>query len=188
MFAANLDESQPIARIGMGGQVQKQSASFAKGKYYVELVEVASDPERDDSATMRAFAVKMLEHLEGRETPPEALDWFPKQGLTSTKLIPESVLGLRELKRGYVAKYKQGQAFLVQEESPEAAAAVMKTLRERFAGATPVAVGNEGFTANAKYLDGICIFRRGKIVGGYANLPEPKDAATRAAELSARIP
>lgn len=188
MFAANLDESQPIVKIGMGGQVQKQSASFAKGKYYVELVEVAANPERDDSATMRAFAAKMLEHLEGSETPPEAMDWFPKQDLTSTRLIPESVLGLRELKRGYVAKYKQGQAFIVQEESPEAAAAVMKALRERFAGATPVAVGDAGFTANAKYLDGICIFRKGRTIAGYANLPQPRDAATRAAELAARIP
>lgn len=188
MFAANLDENLPISKVGMGGQIQKQSANFAKGKYYVELVEVAANPDRDDSATMWAFAGKMLEHLEGRETPPAALDWFPKEGLTSTKLIPESVLGLRELKRGYVAKYKQGQAFIVQEVSPEAAAAVMKALRERFDGASPVAVGDEGFTANAKYLDGICIFRRGKTIGGYANLPDPRDAATRATGLAARIP
>ena len=117
MFAANLDSSLPIAKIGMGGQIQKQSASFAKGKYYVELVEVAANPDSDDSATMQAFVAKMLEHLEGRETPPEALDWFPKEDLASIRLIPESVLGLRELKRGYVAKYKQGQAFIVQEES-----------------------------------------------------------------------
>jgi hypothetical protein len=38
IFAANLDSNQPVAKIGMGGQVQKQSAAFAKGKYYVELV------------------------------------------------------------------------------------------------------------------------------------------------------
>lgn len=188
MFSANADSSLPVARIGMGGQIQKQSASFAKGKYYVELVEVAEDPESDDSATMRAFVAKMLEHLEGRETPPEVLDWFWKDDLTSARLIPESVLGLRELKRGYVAKYKQGQAFIVQEESPEAAAVVMKTLRERFAGATPVEVGDEGFKATAKYLDGICFFRKGKTIGGYANLPGSQDAQIQAAKLAARVP
>ena len=80
MFAVNLDSSLPIARIGMGGQIQKQSASFAKGNYYVELVEVAKNPESDDSAIMRAFAAKMLELLEGRETPPEVLAWFAKDG------------------------------------------------------------------------------------------------------------
>jgi hypothetical protein len=188
MFAANLDSSLPIAKIGMGGQILKQSASFAKGRYYVELVEVAANPDSDDSATLRAIAAKMLEHLEGRETPPEALGWFAQEDLTSTRLVPESVLGLRELKRGYVAKYKQGQAFIVQEESPEAAAAEMKSLREHFAGATPVEVGDEGFTATAKYLDGICIFRKGKTIGGYANLPEPQNAAICAAKLAARIP
>jgi hypothetical protein len=172
----------------MGGQIQKQSASFARGKYYVELVEVAANPDSDDSATMRAFAAGMLEHLEGRETPPEVLDWFPKEDLVSTGLAPESVLGLRELKRGYVAKYKQGQAFIVQEESPEAAAAVLKSLRKRFAGATDVKVGDEAFQATDKYLDGICIFRKGKTIGGYANLPGPSDAATLAAKLAARIP
>jgi hypothetical protein len=188
MFAANLDTSLPVARIGMGGQIQKQSASFAKGKYYVELVEVAANPDSDDTATMKAFVAKMLEHLEGRETAPEVVDWFAKEDLTQVLLVPESVLGLRELKHGYVAKYKHGQGLIVQEDSPEAAAAVLKSLRERFAGATPVKVGDEGFQGTAKYLDGICFFRKGKTVGGYTNLPKPQDAATQAAKLAARIP
>ena len=188
MFAANLDSSLPVAKIGMGGQVQKQSATFAKGKYYVELVEVAANPDSDDTATMQAFVAKMLGLIEGRETPPHALEWFAKEDLASTRMVPESVLGLRELKQGYVAKYKLGQAFIVQEASPEAAAAVLKSLRERFAGATPVKVGDEGFQATAKYLDGICIFRKGKTIAGYANLPGPQDAAAQAAKLAARIP
>lgn len=188
MFAANLDSSLPVARIGMGGQVQKQSATFTKGKYYVELVEVAANPDTDDSATLQAFVAKMLGYLEGREAPPAALDWFAKEDLASTRMIPESVLGLRELKQGYVAKYKLGQAFIVQEASPEAAAAVLKSLRERFEGATPVKVGDEAFQAKVKYLDGICIFRKGKTIAGYANLPGPQDATALAAKLAARIP
>lgn len=188
MFAANLDSSQPVARIGMGGQIQKQSATFSKGKYYVELVEVAANPDSDDTATMKAFVTGMLEHLEGRETPPELLDWFAKEDLLSTRLVPESVLGLRELRRGYVAKYKQGQAFLVQEESPEAAAAVLKSLLARFEGATPAGVGDQGFQGTAKYLDGICIFRKGKTIGGYANMTGPREATAQAARLAERIP
>jgi hypothetical protein len=188
MFAANLDTSLPVAKIGMGGQVQKQSASFAKGKYYVELVEVAANSDNDDTPTMKAFAGRMLDRLEGRETPPEVLDWFAKEDLTQVRLVPESVLGLRELKHGYVAKYKQGQGFVVQEDSPEAAVGVMKSLRERFTGATPAKVGDEGFQATAKYLDGICFFRKGKTVGGYTNLPKAQDAVARAAKLAARIP
>jgi hypothetical protein len=188
MFAANMDTSLPVARIGMGGQIQKQSASFARGKYYVELVEVAANPDSDDTATMKAFVARMLEHLEGRDTPPAALDWFEKENLTQIRLVPESVLGLRELKRGYVAKYKQGQGLIVQQDSPEAAAAVLNSLRQRFAGAEPVHVGDEGFQTTAKYLDGICFFRKGKIVGGYTNLLRAKDATVQAGILASRIP
>jgi len=188
MFAANMNTSLPVARIGMGGQIQKQSASFARGKYYVELVEVAANPDSDDTATMKAFVAAMLEHLEGSETPPAALDWFEKENLTQIRLVPESVLGLRELKRGYVAKYKQGQGLIVQQDSPEAAAAVLNSLRQRFAGAEAVQVGDEGFQATAKYLIGICFFRKGKFVGGYTNLPKAQDATVQAGILASRIP
>lgn len=188
MFASNADASLPIAKIGMGGQIQKQSASFAKGKYYVEIVAVAKDPDSDQSATLKVFADKMLPLLEGRDTPPEALEWFPKEELASTRLVPESVLGLKVLKHGYLAKYKQGQAFIVPEASPESAAEVMKKLRERFAGALPAQVGDEAFQVKAQYLDGVCIFRKGRYLGGYANLAEARDAAARAVKLAARIP
>jgi hypothetical protein len=49
-------------------------------------------------------------------------------------------------------------------------------------------VGDEAFQATAKYLDGICIFRKGRTIAGYVNLPEPQDASTQAARLAARIP
>jgi hypothetical protein len=188
LFTANRDPKLPITKIGMGGQVQPQSASFAKGKYYVEIVEVAEDPNADHTAVMQAFVGKMQERLEGRESPPEALQWFPQENLESVRLIPESVLGLRLLKRGYVAKYKQGQAFIVLESSPESAAEVLKKLRVHFDGATPAQVGDEAFQTKAQYLEGICVFRKGRFLAGYANLPEAQQAAALAAKLAARIP
>jgi hypothetical protein len=188
MISANLDPSMPIAGLGMGGQVHRQAASFAKGKYYVEIVETAANPDKDQSAMLKALASAMLGHMEGRDTAPEALNWFSKDDLVSIRLVPESVLGLSQLKRGYVAKYKQGQAFLVVEDSPQAAAAVMKSLRERFDGDSSSQIGDEAFQSKVKYLDGICIFRKGRYVAGYANLPESQLAASQAAKLAARIP
>jgi hypothetical protein len=188
IFTANRDSSLPIANIGMGGQVQPQSASFAKGKYYVELAVIAARPESDYSAALRAFATGIEKRLEGRVTAPEALQWFPQENLTSTRLVPESVLGLKQLKRGYVATYKQGQAFIVVEASPQSAAEVLKQLREHFDGAAPAQVGDEAFQAQAQYLGGICIFRKGRILGGYANLPDSQQAASQAAKLAVRIP
>jgi hypothetical protein len=188
LFTANRDPKLPIAPIGMGGQIQSQSAIFAKGIYYVEIVEVADNPNADHTAVMQTFAAGVEQRLQGRVTPPEALQWFPRENLVSIRLIPESVLGLKLLKRGYVAKYQQGQAFVVLEATPESAAEVFKKLRERFDGATPAQAGDEAFQAKAPYLDGICVFRKGRFLAGYANLPESQQAAALAAKLAARIP
>jgi hypothetical protein len=92
------------------------------------------------------------------------------------------------LQRGYVAKYKQGQAFIVLEASPEAASDVLKKLRARFDGATDAKVADEAFQVKAQYLGGLCFFRKGKYLGGYANLPDPGQAVALAAQLAARIP
>jgi hypothetical protein len=188
IFASNRDPSLPIAAIGMGGQVQPQSASFAKGKFYVEMVVIAARPDSDRSAVLKSFATGIEQRLEGTVTAPETLQWFPKENLTSARLVPESVLGLRLLKRGYVATYKQGQAFIVLESSPEFAAEVLKKLREHFDGAATAQVGDEAFQAKAQYLGGICIFRKGRTLAGYANLPDSQQAVSLALQLAARIP
>jgi hypothetical protein len=188
ILMANIDPNTPIAKLGMGGQIYRQAASFAKGKYYVEIVETAANPDKNQSVMLKALATAMLEHMEGRDAAPEAVQWFPKLDLVSLRLVPESVLGLSQLKRGYVAKYKQGQAFLVTEDSPKAAEEVMKSLRGRFDGATSAQIGDEAFQSQAKYLDGVCIFRKGRYIAGYANLPESQQAAALAAKLAAEIP
>jgi hypothetical protein len=110
MFSANRDPKEPIAKIGMGGQLLPQSLLFAKGKYFVEIIETDGNPNSNQAEVLKAFAAKMEPLLEGRDTPPEALKWFPTENQVSARLVPESVLGLRILKRGYVAQYKQGQA------------------------------------------------------------------------------
>lgn len=188
MFSANRDPKLPVAKIGMGGQVQPQSLSFAKGKYYVELVLTDAAPNANFTEALRGFAAKIQERLTGQDTLPEALGWFPKENLTESRLIPESVLGLRLLKRGYVAKYTQGQAFVVLETSPESAAGVMQKLRDKFAGTSPLKIGDEGFQVKVQYLDGICIFRKGRYIAGYANLPTAEEAAAKAGKLAAQIP
>jgi hypothetical protein len=188
LFTANRDPKLPITPIGMGGQIQPQSAIFAKGKYYVEITEVAGNPEADHTAVMQAFAIGLQQRLQGRVTAPEALQWFPKENLDSVRLIPESVLGLKLLKRGYVARYKQGQAFVVLESTPESAAEVFRKLREHFDGASPAQIADEAFQAKAQYLDGICVFRKGRFLAGYANLPDATQAAALAVKLAASIP
>jgi hypothetical protein len=185
VFTANLDPRLPIEKIGMGGQIMPRRALFCKDKYYVEL---AANPEKGQMAALRAFVREAEKRMPGRSTPPAVLSWFPTAKLASVRLIPESVLGLRLLKRGFVAHYEQGQAFVVIEQSPESAAAVLSKLRQRFGEATPAQIADEAFQADDQYLGGLCMFRKGRYIGGFANMPDAKDATTRAAALAEHVP
>ena len=132
IFSGNRDPGLPLARIGMGGQILARRGTFAKGNYYVEI---SATPDLDQTAALTAFITALEKLLEGSSTPPEKLTWFPPENLVSARLIPQSVLGVRLLKRGYVAQYDAGKAFLVVETSPQSAAAVMDKLRQRYPAA-----------------------------------------------------
>jgi hypothetical protein len=185
IFSANRDPGHPIEKIGMGGQIMARRSTFAKGNYYVEL---AASPDKDQTVAFTTFGAAMEKRLEGRGTPPDALAWFPPEKLATVRQIPESVLGIRMLKRGYVAQYDKGKAFLVLEQSPESASAVMNKLRQRYPESQPAQVADEAIQVQDKYLAGVCFFRKGKYVGGYANMPDGASATGLAAGLAARLP
>jgi len=186
LFCTNRDARLPIENIGMGGQVIPRRAIFAKGKYYIEL---AASPDTDHTAALRAFVAAIEKRIDGRAVPPESIGWFPKDQLVpnSVRLVPESVLGLRVLKRGYVGQYEFGKAFLVAEESAESAAQVMARLKERIGQTAPASVGDEAFTGVDKYLDGLCVFRKGRFVGGFANLKGGRDVTAEASALASSV-
>ena len=102
-------------------------------------------------------------------------------------LVPESVLGLRLLKSGYIAQYQTARAFLVRESSPEAAAQVFAKLKERFGQSSPAKIADEAFTASDKYLNGMCIFRKGNFIGGFANLPDSRSGVAETEKLAANV-
>lgn len=186
IFAANCDSRQPIEPIGMGGQVFAERALFAKGKYFVELTAI---PMKDHSAALRAFVKALEKRITEQSKPPEIIAWFPKENLVpgSVRLVPQSVLGLRILRRGYVAEYDFGKGFLVPEATPEAASALMGKLRERMGQTQGVTLADEAFTATDKYLDGMVVFRKGRYVGGFANLKSGRNVSAEASRLAANI-
>jgi len=185
IFTSNRDFNRPIVPIGMGGQITPQRATFCKGNFYVEL---AAYPDKDHTPALQAFVVEMEKRIAGRSQPPDAVTWFSPDKLTLVRLIPRSVLGLSLLKRGYVAQYELGKAFVVPERSPESAADVLKKLRERFDKTAAVQVADEAFQTKDRYLGSLCFFRKGRYLGGFANLPEETDAAALATSLATRIP
>ena len=184
MFTSVRDLRLPVEKIGASGQVTPRRLVFVKDKYYVEL---GANPEKDFTAELRAYAALMEKSITGQTTLPEMMGWFPKENLASARLVPESVLGLRLLKRGYVGQYGFGKGFIVKEDSPEAATQLMQKLRERFGQANPAAIADEAFKATDKYLNGLCIFRKGNYVAGFADLKDGRDGVTEAAGLAANI-
>lgn len=185
MFSANRDLRLPSAKLGMGGQIVARRAIFAKGSSYVE---VAANPEGEYAAIFQAWTAALEGTVEGSCEPPTALAWFPAARQQSLRLVPESVLGIRLLKRGYVAQYDLGKAFVVTEASAESAAALMAKLRARFPDTAPAQLADDAFQMNDKYLGRVCIFRKGRYVGGYGNVADGQEPLTLAKALAARLP
>ena len=184
MFTANRDLRQPSAKVGMGGQILARKAIFSKGQFFVEI---AAEPEGDHTATLQAWTTGIEKLQPGSTEVPGALSWFPTEGQQSLRLVPESVLGIRILKRGYVAQYATGKAFVVTEDTPASATAVMQKLRERFGETVRVQAGDEAFQATDKYLGKVCVIRKGRYLAGYGNVPEGQDAVKLATALASGI-
>lgn len=184
MFTSTRDTRLPVEKIGASGQVTPRKIVFVKDKYYVEL---GANPEKDFTTELRTYASIVEKSITGKTDPPEILSWFPQEKLQSARLVPESVLGLRLLKSGYVGQYDFGKGFLVRETSSDAAAQLMKKLRERFGQTAPAAIADESFTAADKYLNGICVFRKGNYIGGFADLKDGRDGVAESTKLAGNI-
>lgn len=182
MFSANRDPNLPMEALGAAGQVTPRRVIFTKDRFYAEL---AANPDKDHTAALRAFSAALEKLLPGSHAAPAALAWFPAERQKSARLIPESVLGLRLLKRGYVAEYEFGKAFVVEESSPEAAAGVMEKLRARFGSAGPTP---DRLELTDQYLGRLCFVRKDRYLAGYAGVAEGYDPSALATALAARLP
>jgi hypothetical protein len=184
IFSADRDPALPTDKIGMAGQVAPRRAMFVKGSYFVEI---AANPEGDHTAALRAWLAALDRIIAGSTALPEALAWFPAEGRQSLRLVPESVLGIRLLKRGYVAQYDFGKAFVAYETSPDSAGAVMQKLRARFGQVAAANLADEAFAADDQYLGRLFIFRKARLIGGYSIKAEGHDPAALAAALAAQV-
>lgn len=186
MFTSNVDARLPRASIGAAGQVTAAKAIFVKGKYFIE---VSMEPQGDHAAALEAAAKAMEPRVPGSVSAPKELNLFPKEGLQpgSPRLIPQSVLGLRMLKRGYLGAYGNGRLFFVTEASPEAAKALFEKLKARFVPASVAQAGEEGYTGDDRLLGKFCLFRKGARVGGFVGAVDGADPAKLAAAFAAGL-
>ena len=187
IFQSNRDPKLATEKLGTIGQIQPRRGVFVKDKYYVEL---AANPEGDHTKVITAFLTAIEKRVPGNSTLPALLTWFPTEKLdqVTLRMVPQSVLGLSLPRRGYLGQYEYGKGFIVTEESPEAASGVLKKAIARFKETTPVQVGDEAFQYTDKYLGRLCFFRKGRYVGGFANVTEPTDPVAAARALASKIP
>jgi hypothetical protein len=185
MFTANVDGRVPTQKIGMNGQIVPRRGFFAKGRHFLEI---AANPEGDHTAALKEWTAAFEKLIPGGTDLPPALSWFPTELRQSLRLVPQSVLGIRALKRGYAAQYDYGKAFVVIEETPQSAGAVMEALRKRFGNTTPAAVADEALQVTDQYLGRLCVFRQGRYLGGYAISQDGMDPIALSKALAAKIP
>lgn len=187
IFCANRDVRTGIEKIGTAAQITPRKAAIAKDRYYLEI---AAEPEKDHSAVLKQLAIALEKQVPGSTETPAAIAWFPTEGIQPgwPRLVPQSVLGMRILKRGYVAQYANGsKAFVLQEASPAAAAATAGRLKQRLGTTEAAGLGDGGFTGTDQYLGRMVVFTTGSFVAGYAGVPEGLDAVGLAKGLAARI-
>ena len=185
MFASNVDGRQPTQKIGMNGQIVPRRAFFAKGRYFLEI---GANPEGDHTPALQQWTAALDKVVPGSTSLPLPLAWFPEEQRQSLRLVPESVLGIRILKRGYAAQYDYGKAFVVQEATPQSAGGIMEQLRKRFGETTPAAIADEAFQAADPYLGRLCVFRKGAYIGGFAISGDGMDPVALSKALAGRVP
>jgi len=188
LYASNRDPRVPVEKLGISGQIVPQRGIFVKGTSFVEIS--ASPSSSNHAAAIRAFLQALEKCVGGTLDAPAPVAWFPKEGLDegSIRLIPQSLLGLSLLKKGYLAKYDFGRAFVVRQPSPDAAVQVMQKLRDRFRNSEPVKTADEAFRSNDRYLGQLLIFRKGPYIAGVVNLTAEAPAMKAAQALVSAIP
>jgi hypothetical protein len=185
IFSANRDVRVGLEKIGAAAQVGQRKATAVKDRFYLEI---AAEAEGDHTAMLRTMITALERQIPGTSAPPPPLTWFPTGKVQPgyPRLVPQSVLGIRILKRGYVAHYDGGmKAFLIPEATPEAATATAAKLRERLGDTQPL--GN-GFSGQDKYLGRMVVFQKGNYVGGVAGGTEADVADAIAAGLQSKLP
>ncbi len=185
IFAANRHPRFPTRKIGMIGQVMPRKATFVKGNRYVEIA-----ANRDMEETLAAFAEALEPEVPGTTEAPAALGWFPPEGLEegSVRPVPQSVLGLRMLERGWIARYGDGRAFVIHEETAEAAAGVLEALGRRLRETAAVELGDEAVQGRDRFLGRMCVARKGNALAGFVTRKAEADACARVGAILERIP
>lgn len=102
-------------------------------------------------------------------------------------MVPQSVLGLRELSFGYVADYEFGRLFLVRGETPEEAGEALAALRGRLQQPVPIECAEGGIQGTGQYLGRVRVCREGRYLVGAARIENETAAAAAVARVLGQV-
>jgi hypothetical protein len=105
IFSQLRTEGRP-GGFGLDSTLEKQSALFYKGKYFVMLYATEENP-----AVLEQLAKQVSSKITDPSSPPRELNYFPRDGLKpgSIRYFPEGLLGHRFLKGGFQGGYTNGE-------------------------------------------------------------------------------
>ena len=135
MFAANRDPKETIAQIGMGGQLLPQSLYFAKGRFFVEIVETDGDAAGNQTVALRAFAAALVPRLKGRRRRRRRSDGSRPSIRLRYAWFRRACSACACSSAGLWPGTSRGRPSFYVEDSPDSAIETMKKLREHFGGA-----------------------------------------------------
>jgi hypothetical protein len=92
----------PGAGIGWDSYLDDQSALFYKGRYYVMVYSMESNP-----SALKQFSAEVSSKIKDHPSPPKEVGFFPARGLKpgSIQYFPEGLLGYQFLNRGFQGAY-----------------------------------------------------------------------------------
>ena len=101
IFSRFRNEDRP-GGFGLDSFLDDHSALFYKGRYFVLLYAVESNPD-----LLRQFSKLISLKISDPSPPPKEISYFPKNGLKpgSLQYFPEGLLGHQFLKRGFQGTY-----------------------------------------------------------------------------------
>ncbi len=90
------------ADIGLDSSLGDHHAIFYKGRYFVVLQAVDTNP-----LALKRFAIEIESRISDNAGPPKEIEYFPKDGLKpgSIEYFPDGLLGYQFLTRGFKASY-----------------------------------------------------------------------------------
>ena len=115
VFSRFRNEDRP-AGIGFDSYLDDHSLIFYKGKYFLMLYAVESNPP-----ILKEFGMTVSSKILDPSLPPKEIGYFPKEGLKpgSVQYFSEGLLGYQFLRRGFQGTYIERDEVKVKDEVEE---------------------------------------------------------------------